>query len=67
MLKPPLVETNPFLRDPEKRREMFRMTVCTSTGIEGVTLTQTDLKEAPERPRRTNAVGGSPKSSGPQR
>jgi hypothetical protein len=63
MLKRPLVETNLFLRDPEKRREMFRMTVCTSTGIEGVTLTRTDLKEASSSPPRPNAVGGSARSS----
>ncbi len=67
MRKPPLVETNPFLRDPEKRREMFRMTVCTSTGIEGVTLTQTDLDEDALSPRRFNAVSGSARSSGPRR
>ena len=45
MLKRPLLETNPYLRDPAKRYEMFCMTVCTSAGIEGVRLPQTELEK----------------------
>ena len=47
MLKRSLTRTNPYLRDPVKRREMFQMTVYTSTDIEGVKLTPADL--LPER------------------
>ena len=43
MLKRPLIKTNPYLRDPVKRREMFAMTVYTSTGVEGVHLDESDL------------------------
>jgi hypothetical protein len=43
MLKKPLLKTNPYLRDPVKRREMFAMTVYTSTGVEGVHLDKSDL------------------------
>ncbi len=45
MLKKPLIKTNPYLRDPAKRREMFAMTVYTSTGVEGVHLDQSDLND----------------------
>jgi hypothetical protein len=45
MLKKPLNKTNPYLRDPAKRREMFAMTVYTSTGVEGVHLDESDLND----------------------
>jgi len=38
-----LNKTNPYLADPAKRRAMFQMTVYTSTDIEGVKLTSSDL------------------------
>ena len=31
-----LIKTNPYLKDPEKRRAMFYTTVSSSTAIEGV-------------------------------
>jgi len=43
MLKRTLNKTNPYLADPAKRRAMFQMTVYTSTDIEGVKLTSSDL------------------------
>jgi len=43
MLKRTLNKTNPYLTDPAKRRAMFQMTVYTSTDIEGVKLTSSDL------------------------
>jgi hypothetical protein len=47
MTKRSLIQTNPYLRDPDKRRAMFYMTVCTSTGVEGVHLTQTEIEKDP--------------------
>lgn len=32
----PLIETNPYLKDPEKRKSLFITTVSSSTAIEGV-------------------------------
>ena len=32
----PLIKTNPFLKDPKKRRKMFYTNVVSSTAIEGV-------------------------------
>lgn len=34
--KKPLIETNPYLRDPIERKEMIHRAVLTSTAIEGV-------------------------------
>jgi hypothetical protein len=36
MAKKSLIETNPYLKDPEKRKAMFYTTVSSSTAIEGV-------------------------------
>lgn len=36
MVKKPLIKTNPYLKDPEKRKAMFYTTVSSSTAIEGV-------------------------------
>ncbi len=52
MIKRSLIQTNPYLRDPDKRRAMFYMTVCTSTGVEGVHLTSTEIeKDSPQTTR----------------
>lgn len=67
MLKRPLLETNPYLRDPAKRHEMFCMTVCTSTGIEGVRLPQTELGKGPSSSPQSTAAHVSVASSGPRR
>lgn len=45
MPKQPLIKTNPYLRSSTKRREMFAMTVYTSTEIEGVHLDESDLDD----------------------
>lgn len=36
MANKPLIKTNPYLKDPAKRRTLFIATVSTSTAIEGV-------------------------------
>ena len=64
MIKRSLLVTNPYLRDPNARREMFTMTVCTSTGVEGVTLVQTDLEGRVAKPPRSKSVRESVASSG---
>ncbi len=52
MLKRTLNKTNPYLADPAKRRAMFQMTVYTSTDIEGVKLTASDLSTGIKTPHR---------------
>lgn len=36
MKKKSLMETNPYLKDPKKRKAMFYTTVSSSTAIEGI-------------------------------
>ena len=36
MRKKSLMETNPYLRDPEKRDKLLKRSVASSTAIEGV-------------------------------
>ena len=36
MANKPLIKTNPYLKDPAKRRGLFIATVLSSTAIEGV-------------------------------
>jgi hypothetical protein len=67
MQKRPLIDTNPYLRDPDMRREMFAITVCTSTGVEGVRLTATDLEKGASNPPRPIVGRGSGSSSGSRR
>ena len=67
MRKQSLIETNPYLRDPGKRYQMFCMTVCTSTGIEGVRLPQTELDKALSIPPQFTVVRESVSSSGSRR
>jgi hypothetical protein len=52
MLKRTLNKTNPYLADPTRRRAMFQMTVSTSTDIEGVKLTSSDLRAGIKPARR---------------
>lgn len=63
MLKRSLNKTNPYLLDPAKRREMFEMTVYTSTDVEGVKLSHTDLVPNARSPRRIISSRESVKSS----
>ena len=64
MRKRPLLETNPYLRDPAKRYEMFCMTVCTSTDIEGVRLPQAELEKGLQSSPQFTVVRESVTSSG---
>jgi hypothetical protein len=63
MLKRSLTRTNPYLRDPAKRRAMFQMTVSTSTDIEGVKLTPADLLSEPNASERLTSSRAPVKSS----
>jgi hypothetical protein len=59
MPKKSLIKTNPYLKDPKRRQAMLRLSVLSSTAIEGVRLSPDDLrprkravkKKAPFRPR----------------
>jgi len=66
MLKRSLNRTNPYLVDPAKRRTMFQMTVYTSTDIEGVKLTSSDLQTESTPVRRITARGSSKSSRSPR-
>lgn len=62
MLKRSLARTNPYLADPAKRRDMFKMTVSTSTDVEGVTLLPSDLASQSKRAHRIKSSRGFAKS-----
>ena len=64
MLKRSLAKTNPYLLDSMKRREMFAMTVFTSTDIEGVKLSPSDLAAMKKAPHHPTVFRVSGKSSG---
>ncbi len=66
MLKQTLNKTNPYLADPARRRAMFQMTVYTSTDIEGIKLTSSDLSAGMKTSRRITSRE-SAKSSRSQR
>ena len=67
MIKRPLIKTNPYLADPVKRREMFVMTVYTSTGVEGVRLDASDLNDEITTKHLQSIPRESLKSSAPHR
>jgi hypothetical protein len=66
MIKRSLNRTNPYLVDPEKRRAMFQMTVYTSTDIEGVKLTSSDLLPETRTVRRITSRESAKSSRSPQ-
>jgi hypothetical protein len=66
MLKRYLNKTNPYLVDPAKRHAMFRMTVYTSTDIEGVKLTPSDLLAETRTVRRITSRESAKSSRSPQ-
>jgi len=66
MLKRSLNRTNPYLVDPAKRHAMFEMTVCTSTDIEGVKLTQSDLLAETRTVRRLTTRESAKSSQSPR-
>ena len=54
MKKKSLIETNPYLKDPVKRRASFIKTVISSSAIEGIHVTAADLESV--YPEETDAV-----------
>ncbi len=54
MAKKPLIETNPYLTDFTQRQDLFYTSVTSSTAIEGVHVTASDLVNLPSKPRETN-------------
>ena len=66
MLKRSLKKTNPYLVDPAKRHAMFQMTVYTSTDIEGVKLTQSDLLAGTRTARRITSRESAKSSRSPR-
>ena len=66
MIKRALNKTKPYLANPAKRRAMFQMTVYTSTDIEGVKLTSSDLSVGIRTPRRTRSRESAKSSRSPQ-
>ena len=66
MPKRSLNRTNPYLVDPAKRHAMFRMTVSSSTDIEGVKLTPSDLLAETRTVRRVTSRESSKSSRSPR-
>ena len=66
MLQRALNKTNPYLADPAKRRAMFEMTVYTSTDIEGVKLTRSDLLAETRTARRITSRESAKSSRSPR-
>lgn len=62
MKKPPLTQTNPYLRDPEERKFWITTTVTSSASIEGVRFSEETLKSLRKSCPTLNPVYG--KSSG---
>jgi len=62
MLRRSLTKTNPYLADPAKRREIFEMTVYTSTDIEGIKLSHAELLPKARTSRRIISFRESVKS-----
>lgn len=44
MPKKSLIKTNPYLKDPKHRQAMLRLSVISSTAVEGVRIRATDLR-----------------------
>lgn len=43
-MKKSLLETNPYLKDPELRRKMLDRSIISSSAIEGIHITEEDLQ-----------------------
>ncbi len=48
----PLIKSNPHLRDPKERNLQFVTGVLSSTSIEGVTLSRTEIKKSSKSLKR---------------
>jgi hypothetical protein len=42
----PLTETNPYLKDPKKRKTLLLISVSTSTAIEGVHIKPSEIQKS---------------------
>ena len=42
-MKKSLIETNPYLKDPELRKIMLRRSIISSSAIEGIVIEESDL------------------------
>ncbi len=52
MVEKSLIETNPYLKDPELRKALFNQSVSSSTAIEGVLTKYPKLSKAFEKKLR---------------
>jgi hypothetical protein len=63
----PLIETNPYLIDPRQREKLLYTSVCSSTAIEGVTVTFPQPNEFTAYPGQIPLVKQPDGSYGPRR
>lgn len=59
-----LIKTNPYLKDPDKRRTLFIATVSSSTAIEGVHTAVDDILKISRKPVKPIAAPESEGSGG---
>lgn len=57
-MKKSLIETNPFLKDPAKRREMLERSVLSSSAIEGIRITGEELRRFLANGAKSNRTEG---------
>ena len=48
-MKKSLLETNPYLKDPEMRKKMFRRSAISSSAIEDIYITEEELDRYQEK------------------
>lgn len=48
-MKKSLLETNPYLKDPEMRKKLLRRSAISSSAIEGIYVTEEDLDRYQEK------------------
>jgi hypothetical protein len=63
----PLIETNPYLKDPKTRRKMFYTNVVSSTAIEGVRKAVINALEPFKNPKTPLAIDENEKSDESQK
>lgn len=51
-MKKSLLETNPYLKDPEMRKKLMRRSIISSSAIEGIYITEEDLDRFEKEPER---------------
>ena len=62
-MKKSLLETNPYLKDPEMRKKLIRRSVISSSAIEGIHITEEDLERFQEDRASKDAQKEPPDSS----